>query len=285
MKKIFTILCSTMFGTLAFGQLVPNGDFEGGMTNWQGANTTLVSTVNVTISGNTTTLYPAGGAKMAFMQSTTTTAVLIQKFAYTQRPNSFRYMFCYLPAGAGELGYGFVRLTKYNTTTSKVDTLLSVGVIMNGASYPWKEAIIELGDKYKKTGNPDTAYVYFTNSGGATHLTGTSLILDNIKFSANNASIKEITDANRVLVGKPTITPNPVVDKATINYQINTASDVKIELYDMTGKLIKEIANEKKLNFGIYSAELDASDINPGIYFYKITTGSYSTTEKIIISR
>ena len=134
MKKIFTILCSTMIGTLAFGQLVPNGDFETGMTGWKGANAGAVSTVNVTISGNPTILYPAGGAAMAFMQSTTTTSVITQKFAYTQRPNSLRYMFCYLPAGAGELGYGIVRLTKYNTTTSKVDTLLSVGVIMNAAS-------------------------------------------------------------------------------------------------------------------------------------------------------
>ena len=76
-----------------------------------------------------------------------------------------------------------------------------------------------------------------------------------------------------------------MVDKATISYQINTASDVKIELFDMTGKLVKEVVNETKQNFGIYTAELDASTINPGIYFYKITTGSYSTTEKIIISR
>jgi len=275
-----------MIGTLAFGQMVPNGDFEGGATAWQGSNTNLVNSVTINLQGGgTEQLMPVGGQKLAILQSTTTTAFLIQKFAFTQRPNSFRFMFCYLPAGAGEVGAAFVRLTKYNTTTMKVDTLLNSGVIINAASYPWKEAILELGDKYKMAGNPDTAYVAFFNSASTTHLQGTSLVLDNVKFSANSASTKELVNANNVLVGKPSVSPNPVRDNATISYQVNTACDVKIELFDMTGKLIKQIANEKKLNFGNYTADLNVENITPGVYFYKVTAGTYTATEKIVISK
>lgn len=284
MKKIFTILFSVFVASTSYGQLVPNGGFE---TNgvWSGLNATYVSSVKITTQSGSEQLNPVNDAKFGFLQSTNSTAFIAQKFAYSQRPNSFRYMYCYLPAGAGEVALALVRLTKYNTTTQKVDTLLNVAIGMNAGSYPWKEVIVELSDKYKIAGNPDTAYVLFSNSAGSTHLQGTTLTLDNIKFSANSASTKEIADANRVLVGKSTISPNPVNTNATISYQINTKSDVKIELYDMTGKMIKEIANEKELNFGKYTAELDVNDIDAGIYFYKITTGSYSTTEKIIVSK
>ena len=284
MKKVFTILFSVFVASTSYGQMVPNGGFE---TNgvWSGSNATYISSLKVTTQTGSEQLNPVNDSKFGFLQSTSSTAFIAQKFAFSTRPNSFRYMYYYLPAGAGEVALGLVRLTKYNTTTQKVDTLLNTGVIMNAGSYPWKEVIIELSDKYKMAGNPDTAYVLFSNSAGSTHLAGTALTLDNIKFSANSASTKEIADANRILVGKPSISPNPVNTNATITYQINTATDVKIELYDMAGKMIKEIANEKSLNFGTYTAQLDASNVNPGIYFYKISTGSYSTTEKIIISK
>lgn len=282
MKKIFTVLCSTLIGTLAFGQLVPNGDFESGNTKWSGSNTTIANKVTVNLSsGGQEDLLPVGGSGLAFMQNTTTIAVLTQKFAYTQRPNSFRFMYCYLPAGQGELGAGFVRLTKYNSTTMKVDTLVNSGLIFTAGSYPWKEAILDLSDKYKMAGNPDTAWVYFITSVSSTRLQGTSLVLDNVKFSANAASFAEL---NNNLVGEPAISPNPMNDKAVINYQINTTSDVKIELFDMAGKRVKEILNEKQ-NYGKYSAEVDATDLTPGIYFYKVSTGAYSTANKIIISR
>lgn len=286
MKKIFTLFCSTMIGTLAFGQMVPNGDFEGGATAWLGTNTNIVNSVTINKQGGgTEQLMPVGGKNLAILQNTTTTATLVQKFAFTQRPNSFRFMFCYLPAGAGELGASFVRLTKYNTTTMKVDTLINAGVVINAASYPWKEAILDLSDKYKMAGNPDTAYIVFYSSVSATRLQGTSLVLDNVKFSANSASIQDVVNANNVLVGKPKVSPNPVKDNATINYQVNTACDVKIELFDMTGKLIKEIANEKKANFGNYTANLNVENITPGVYFYKVTAGTYTATEKIVISK
>jgi len=281
MKKIFTILCSLCIGTFAFGQLVPNGGFEDGAVNWQGINTSLVASINVTNSSGTETLMPVNGVRLAFMQSTTSTAALFQKFAYTQRPNSFRFMFCYLPAGAGEAALALVRFTKYNSMTMKVDTLLSVNVLINAASYPWREAIIELGDKYKMAGNPDTAYIFITNSATATRLQGTALVLDNIKFSANSASASEI---DKAIVGVPTLSPNPMADQATIHFQTNTSSDVKIELYDMTGKMVKEILNEK-LAYGNHTADVNATGLNAGMYFYKISTGSYTTTEKIIISR
>lgn len=110
-----------------------------------------------------------------------------------------------------------------------------------------------MGDKYKMAGNPDhMGLLYYSVS--ATRLQGTSMVLDNIKFSANSASFSEL---NNNIVGTPSVSPNPISDQAVINYQINTTSDVKIELYDMTGKMVKELLNEKQ-NYGKYSTEVDA---------------------------
>ncbi|MCB9251753.1 MAG: T9SS type A sorting domain-containing protein [Flavobacteriales bacterium] len=282
MKKIFTVLCSILIGTGAFAQMVPNGGFEDGATEWKGNNAQIIDKVTVNLSsGGQEVILPVNGTKMAFLQNTTTVASISQKFAYSQRPNSFRFMYNYLPAGQGEAAAAIVRLTKYNTTTMSVDTLISVAFVFPSASYPWKEAILELSDKYKITGNPDTAYISFITSVSTVRLQGTSMILDNVKFSENSATAKEL---NNNLVGAPEISPNPVSDKATIRYQINTTSDVKVELYDMSGKMVKEILNEKQ-NYGTYTAEVDVEGLTPGIYYYKVSTGSYSETNKLIISR
>jgi hypothetical protein len=57
---------------------------------------------------------------------------------------------------------------------------------------------------------------------------------------------------------------------------------VTIKIYDILGKEVGELVN-KEFSAGIYSVDFDASKLSSGIYFYKLTSGSYSETKKMML--
>ncbi|RPI15518.1 MAG: T9SS C-terminal target domain-containing protein [Ignavibacteriae bacterium] len=74
--------------------------------------------------------------------------------------------------------------------------------------------------------------------------------------------------------------PNPFNPTTTINYSVPVTSEVSIKVYDMLGHEILTLVKEQK-NAGNYSVVLNASELASGIYFYKLTAGSFIDTKKI----
>ena len=73
--------------------------------------------------------------------------------------------------------------------------------------------------------------------------------------------------------------PNPFNPKTVINYQVPVEGLISIKVYDVLGNEIKTLVDEQK-SPGIYSVELDASQLTSGIYFYKLTSDDFSSPEK-----
>jgi hypothetical protein len=78
--------------------------------------------------------------------------------------------------------------------------------------------------------------------------------------------------------------PNPFNPTTTIRYEIPERSFVLIKVYDVLGKEISTLVNEEKLN-GNYEVEFNGKGLASGIYYYKITAGNYSQTNKMILLR
>lgn len=76
--------------------------------------------------------------------------------------------------------------------------------------------------------------------------------------------------------------PNPFNPVTKIRFSIPKSSGVKITIYDALGKEIENIVNEF-LKPGTYEADWDASGIPSGTYFYRITSGEFSQTKKMIL--
>jgi hypothetical protein len=76
--------------------------------------------------------------------------------------------------------------------------------------------------------------------------------------------------------------PNPSNPSSTIGYHIPENAVVAIKIYDIAGKQVKELVNSYH-TAGYYKAVFDGSEISSGIYFYKITAGSYSNMKKMIL--
>lgn len=76
--------------------------------------------------------------------------------------------------------------------------------------------------------------------------------------------------------------PNPYTDKFTLNYKLETACNVKIELIGINGKTVKTVINEAQ-DKGSNSVEVSSSTYyNPGTYFIKITAGDDIVTRKVV---
>jgi len=78
--------------------------------------------------------------------------------------------------------------------------------------------------------------------------------------------------------------PNPFNPTTTIQYSIPVSAVVTIKVFDILGREVKTLINDYKTP-GIYSAELDASMLSSGIYFYKMTSAHFTEVKKMVLVR
>ncbi len=78
--------------------------------------------------------------------------------------------------------------------------------------------------------------------------------------------------------------PNPFNPETKIKFSIPKSELVQIKVYDILGKEIRTLLNEYK-QVGTYEVEFDASNLLSGVYFYRMISGSFSETKKILLLR
>ena len=86
--------------------------------------------------------------------------------------------------------------------------------------------------------------------------------------------------------------PNPFNPSTTIEYTIPQSGFVSLKVFNVLGKEIATLVNGQN-DAGKHKVEFDATDLNSGVYFYKIETGNPSTssgqgfteTKKMILLR
>jgi hypothetical protein len=75
--------------------------------------------------------------------------------------------------------------------------------------------------------------------------------------------------------------PNPFNPKTNLKFQIVNLGDVKIVVFDITGKEVQTLVNER-LKPGSYEVSFDGSMLNSGVYFYKLITDHFTKTNKML---
>jgi hypothetical protein len=82
-------------------------------------------------------------------------------------------------------------------------------------------------------------------------------------------------------------TPNPFVSGTTIKFAVAAETRVKVAVYDVSGRMVRELAN-KMMTAGEHTLSWDGKDSNnqqvgPGIYFYEFTTPKGSIQKKMVV--
>jgi hypothetical protein len=76
--------------------------------------------------------------------------------------------------------------------------------------------------------------------------------------------------------------PNPFNPATNIRYQIANNSFVVLRVYDILGKEIATLVNDK-LSAGTYEVKFDGSNLPSGIYFYKLETENFKEIKRMMM--
>jgi len=76
--------------------------------------------------------------------------------------------------------------------------------------------------------------------------------------------------------------PNPFNPSTTIKYELPRASQVTLTVYDILGREVSVLVNERK-NAGVYEVKFDGSRLSSGMYYYRIIAGDYVASRKMLI--
>lgn len=78
--------------------------------------------------------------------------------------------------------------------------------------------------------------------------------------------------------------PNPFNPLTNVGFQLPIAAQVKLSVYDVLGREMAVLMDERK-EAGIYSAQWDAARLSSGVYFYRLTAGTFVGTKKMLLMR
>jgi photosystem II stability/assembly factor-like uncharacterized protein len=76
--------------------------------------------------------------------------------------------------------------------------------------------------------------------------------------------------------------PNPFNPSTNISFSIPSKSFVTLKVFDIIGRELATIVSEQ-LSEGTYSRQWNAAMMSSGIYFYRLQSGTYSETKKLIL--
>ena len=76
--------------------------------------------------------------------------------------------------------------------------------------------------------------------------------------------------------------PNPFNPSTNISFAVPSDAFVTVQVFDVNGRLVSEPVNDK-LEPGKYKVTFNAENLSSGIYYYRLTAGSYSQTKKMIL--
>lgn len=76
--------------------------------------------------------------------------------------------------------------------------------------------------------------------------------------------------------------PNPFNPETNIKFSISQSGNVKLTVFDITGKEVESLVNEK-LSAGTYAYNFNTSNLPSGTYFYKIETDNFVETKKMVL--
>lgn len=289
MKKLFTFLIGIAISATSFAQAVPNGGFEAvtgtNADGWSqfGGEVKALAELEVTQNGENKLVKAHSNMYGLQVRNTTQVGVAVSApFPISIRPKTLRMNAIYLPRANGE-GFGArVIMSKWNADSSRTDTIYAVTLGVPQALFPWTDLTFPIQDTgWKSTETPDTATIVIIAGAYSTRIQNTLLWVDNVVFSVYALNDNKV-DINTI--SETSVYPSPAAanSTSTIKYTLHTNTNVKVDLYDINGKLIKNVLNEEQ-TFGEKELQVGLGDLAPGVYFYNIQTGQSTKSVKFVV--
>jgi hypothetical protein len=76
--------------------------------------------------------------------------------------------------------------------------------------------------------------------------------------------------------------PNPFNPTTTIRYELPVDSRVSLVVYDLLGQQVADLV-EGDRQAGYYDVQFSSDGLATGIYFYRLTAGTYVNVQKMLV--
>jgi Secretion system C-terminal sorting domain len=124
----------------------------------------------------------------------------------------------------------------------------------------------------RANGQGESAVLVGTNGGGILRVTG---ITTSVNTEANLIPSAARLEQNY---------PNPFNPQTTIKYRISHPGYVTLKVFDVLGREIATLVNQK-LQPGTYESKFDAKGLPSGMYFYRMRADGFVQTRKFMLLR
>lgn len=82
----------------------------------------------------------------------------------------------------------------------------------------------------------------------------------------------------------PRVTPMPVRRLAVVEFELASAGEATLELYDLAGRQVRELTRGVH-TAGRHLALLDAGAVPPGLYFLRLRAGDRQAVRRVVVMR
>jgi hypothetical protein len=141
-----------------------------------------------------------------------------------------------------------------------------------------------------ESGTDTTLIVTFAPQTDTTYTSFVTLITEDheldIELSGVGMLIDDVRETELVPLefGISSVQPNPFNSSCVINYQIDKPSKTTLTTFDITGRKVAELVNDRNQP-GSYKAVWDADNATTGVYFVRLSNGERVFTRKLILVR
>jgi len=79
--------------------------------------------------------------------------------------------------------------------------------------------------------------------------------------------------------------PNPTNYLARIEFELPAAATVNLELFDISGRLVQRVIDERALSAGAHSATVNTAPLASGVYLYRLSVDEVTLTRRMVVER
>jgi hypothetical protein len=79
--------------------------------------------------------------------------------------------------------------------------------------------------------------------------------------------------------------PNPARESTTFRYRVATPSDVSLQIFDDSGKLVNTPVLNQPRAAGVYEVPVNVSKLKSGIYYVRVQSGNSQQTLKFVVKQ
>jgi photosystem II stability/assembly factor-like uncharacterized protein len=196
-------------------------------------------------------------------------------------------------AGGYSTSPGLIKTTNSGTNWATITSPYTSGTIagITGAGDQIWAASMALTVSYSSNAGTSWIVQYTVTTGSFYHIVkarnGTTLwgVRSNggiSRYGTPLVGITPITENTPVDYKLSQNYPNPFNPVTKINFEVPQQGLVTLKVYDIMGREITTLVNEVK-SPGSYNVDFDASRLSSGTYFYKLISGNFVETKKMLL--